>query len=86
MMITTLAKVVKLAWTENAEFRETIPELLKICQNPITLHVALQTLDDLILEMGCVQRGKVLVTMRRISLSFRDTALHLIFEQVVNHV
>jgi len=42
--------------------------------------VGLQAIDDLILEMGYLQRGKVLINNRRISLSFRDTALHLIYE------
>lgn len=36
--------------------------------------------------MGYLQRGKVLINNRRISISFRESALYMIFETIANHI
>lgn len=50
------------------------------------LLVALQCIDDLIIEMSYVHKVKNLNISRRISLSFRDSALFQIFKQCLELV
>jgi hypothetical protein len=41
--------------------------------------IGLQAVDELIVEMGYVQKQKTLILNRRVSMSFRDSGLVKIF-------
>lgn len=43
--------------------------------------IALYTVDQIVLEMTYVNKGKNLTINRRVSLNFRDSALYQIFKQ-----
>jgi hypothetical protein len=45
--------------------------------------IALYTVDQIVLEMTYVNKGKNLTVNRRVSLNFRDSALYQIFKQTL---
>jgi hypothetical protein len=45
--------------------------------------IALYTVDQIVLEMTYVNKGKNLTINRRVSLNFRDSALYQIFKQAL---
>lgn len=45
--------------------------------------IALYTVDQIVLEMTYVNKGKNLTINRRVSLNFRDSALYQIFKQTL---
>lgn len=79
-----VAKVTKMSWFDHPELQGIVTDLLKMCTVSAqhTL-IALQAINDLIIEMGYVHRVKNLTMNRRISLNFRDGSLFQIFKQVV---
>jgi hypothetical protein len=81
MVIILLAKVVKMSWFDNPEIQSIVNDLVKLFFiSDKHLLVALQCIDDLILEMSYVTKVKNLNISRRISLNFRDSALFQIFK------
>jgi exportin-7 len=76
MVIILLAKVVKMSWFDHPEIQSIVGDLVKLFFiSDKHLLVALQSIDDLIVEMSYVTKVKNLNISRRISLNFRDTAL-----------
>ena len=82
-MMLLLAKIAKLAWLDDHDIKNgLVPELTNILQVQNEQHrlVGLQAIDQLIVEMTYMTKMKNLTLNRRVSLSFRDTALGIIFE------
>ena len=76
MIITLLAKVVKMSWFDHPELQSFIQDLIKFqTLSKEHLRIALTAMHDLIIEMSYVHKIKNLTINRRISLNFRDTAL-----------
>ena len=83
MMILLLAKIAKLAWFDDADIKNgLVPELSKIMLSNSNEHrlIGLQAIDQLIVEMTYMTKMKNLTLNRRVSLSFRDSALNDIFK------
>ena len=82
MMMLLLAKIAKLSWLEDPDIKNNlvvdITKFLSI-DNQFNKLVGLQMLEQLILEMAYLQQGKNLTVNRRVSLSFRDSALYDIY-------
>jgi len=76
MVILVIVKVTKLSWFEHTEIQSIVSDLINLC-NISQQHclIAMKVMDDLIIEMGYVQRQKNLISNRRVSLSFRDNGL-----------
>jgi hypothetical protein len=84
MIMILVAKVTKMSWFDHPELQAIVADLLKMCSlSPQHCLIALQAMNDLIIEMGYVHRVKNLTMNRRISLNFRDSSLFQIFKQVV---
>jgi len=84
MVMILVAKVTKMSWFDHPELQGIVTDLLKMCTiSPQHSLIALQAINDLIIEMGYVHRVKNLTMNRRISLNFRDGSLFQIFKQVV---
>jgi len=82
MMMLLLAKIAKLAWFDDPDIKNgLVPEVTKILQNANPVHklIGLQALDQLVVEMTYMTKTKNLSLNRRVSLSFRDAALHDIY-------
>ena len=74
MVIMALVKIIKLSWHQYPEIQNTVSDLTKFEQfGERHLLISLTALEELIVEMGYVTRGKNLHTHRRISVNFRDT-------------
>lgn len=87
MVIILLAKVVKMSWFDHPELQSIVNDLEKFYViSDRHLLIALQVIDDLIIEMSYVHKVKNLNASRRISLNFRDTALFQIFKQCLEFV
>ena len=81
MIIILVAKVTKLSWFDHPELQGIVNDLIKMCEiSPRHSLIALDAMNDLIVEMGYVHRVKNLTMNRRISLNFRDGALYQIFK------
>lgn len=87
MVIQVLAKITKMSWFEHHELQSIAPDLLKICaiSEPHCL-IALQALDDLIIEMGYVGKVRSLVNSRRVSCHFRDSSMFQVVESVLQFI
>jgi hypothetical protein len=82
MMMLLLAKMAKVAWLDDPEIKnEIVPELTKMINfnDPRHKLIGLQAIDQLLVEMTYLTKMKNLSMNRRISLSFRDTALYDIY-------
>ena len=80
MVIVCLVKIIKLNWFLLPEVQATVNDLIKF--GTLTerhMLISLTALEELIVEMGYVIRGKNLHAHRRISVNFRDTQLFAIF-------
>ena len=87
MVIILLAKVVKMSWFDHPELQSIVHDLEKFYSvSDRHLLIALQVIEDLIIEMSYVHKVKNLNASRRISLNFRDTALFIIFKQCLEFV
>ena len=89
MMMLLLAKIVKLAWFDDAEVKNAVvPQLTKILhkQNPRHKLIGLKAIDQLLVEMSYMTKMRNLAVNRRISLSFRDTALFEIFTNNLTYI
>ncbi|CDW71253.1 exportin-like protein [Stylonychia lemnae] len=82
MMMTLLAKILKMSWLDLPDMQVSISELNKVfdLSNEHCL-VALLTSDQIITEMTYVFNGKALSINRRVSVSFRENAMSGIFER-----
>jgi hypothetical protein len=83
MMILLLAKIAKLAWFDDADIKNgLVPDLSKILMSNSNEHrlVGLEAIDQLVVEMTYMTKMKNLTLNRRVSLSFRDSALYEIFK------
>ena len=77
MVIMLLVKVVKLAWHDNPVLQNIIQELNQFgTLGERHLLISLTAMEELIVEMGYVTRGKNLLAHRRISVNFRDQHLY----------
>jgi hypothetical protein len=82
-----LAKIAKLTWLDQPEIKDAlVPSLLPSLGsgNPRLLLVGLLSINQLVEEMSYMTKMKNQSINRRISISFRDSALYLIFEQTLN--
>ena len=74
-----LVKIIKLAWHDIPELQTVVDDLIKYgTLSERHLLITLTTMEELIVEMGYVIRGKHLHAHRRISVSFRDSQLFII--------
>ena len=81
-MILLLAKIAKLAWFDDADVKNgLIPEVTKLLEMSSIHHklIGLQALDQIVVEMTYMTKMKNLSLNRRVSLSFRDSALNVIY-------
>ena len=73
MAIMVLVKILKLAWFDYPALQTSVLDLIKFAnESERHLLISLTTLEELIVEMGYVSRGKNLHTHRRIAVNFRD--------------
>jgi len=76
MVIMLLAKVVKMSWFDLTEVQGIVTEISRLFSlGQKHFLIALQMIEDLIVEMTYVHKVKNLTVNRRISLNFRDNAL-----------
>ncbi|CDW76789.1 importin-n-terminal domain-containing protein [Stylonychia lemnae] len=75
MMIILLAKISKLSWFDHPELQNVM--------SPEHILIGLLTIDQMVLEMTYINKGKNLTINRRVSLNFRDSALFQIFKQAL---
>ena len=86
MTMLLLAKVAKMAWLDEPRIKDSLAlELLEIANSPnISLQlVGLSVINQLIDEMAYLTKMKNLTINRRISLSFRDSALFNIYQHTL---
>ena len=87
MAIMSLVKMIKLAWFELPELQSAVKDLVALGSvSERHLLVSLQAMEELIVEMGYVVRGKNLHVHRRISVNFRDTDLFLFLNKSLEQV
>ena len=87
MVITLLAKIVKMSWFDHPELQGIVADLTNLQSlSERHLYISLAAIHDLIIEMSYVHKVKNLTVNRRISLSFRDSALFQIFKQSLVYV
>lgn len=87
MIIMLLVKIVKVGWNEYPPLQSAVQDLLKFGTiGERHLLISLTAMEELIVEMGYVVRGKNLHSHRRIAVNFRDTQLHSILMQSINFV
>ena len=88
MIIILLAKVTKMSWFDHPEIQGVTHALLNLqtMNNDRLSLLSLTALHDLIIEMSYVHKVRNLNVNRRISLSFRDSQLFLIFKQSLLHI
>jgi hypothetical protein len=83
MMILLLAKIAKLAWFDHPDIKTglvlSLSEIVHFQSDEHKL-IGLQALDQLLMEMTYMTKMKNLTVNRRISLSFRDAALTIIYK------
>jgi hypothetical protein len=80
-MILLLAKICKLSWFDHPELQTVITDITNLF--PMSLEhslIALYAVEQIIMEMTYVLKGKNLTINRRVSLNFRDSALYQIFK------
>ena len=84
MVIITLAKIIKMSWFDHPELQASVQELLEM-QKMSERHrlLSLTAINDLIVEMSYVHKVKNLTVNRRISLSFRDSALFQVMRMAI---
>lgn len=81
MVIMLLAKVVKMSWFDHPDVQGIVTEISRLFGlGQKHFLIALQMIEDLIVEMTYVHKVKNLTVNRRISLNFRDNALFQIFK------
>lgn len=85
MMIMLVAKVTKMSWFDHPEVQGVVQNLfdLQNMNNERLVLLSLTALHDLIIEMSYIHKVRNLNINRRISLSFRDSALYQIFKRVL---
>ena len=82
-----LVKLLKLNWFEIPTLQAVVGDLINFGSlSERHLLIALTTLEELIVEMGYVTRGKHLHLHRRISVNFRDSHLQLILTSSLEQV
>lgn len=89
MMILLLAKIAKLAWFDDVEIKNgLVVDLSKILHISNDEHklIGLQALDQLLMEMTYMTKMKNLTMNRRVSLSFRDASLTIIFKNNLEYI
>ena len=88
MIIILLAKVTKMSWFDHPKVQGVVQNLLSLQNmgNERLVLLSLTALHDLIIEMSYVHRVKNLNVNRRISLSFRESQLYVIFKQSLSHI
>ena len=87
MVIMLLVKILKLAWFDIPELQSVIADLVKLGSvSERHLLISLTALEEMIIEMGYVTRGKNLHLHRRISVNFRDMQLLRILENTLEQV
>lgn len=81
MVISLLAKIVKMSWFDHPELQAIVSDITSL-QTLSERHVfiSLCAIQDIIIEMSYTHRIKNLTINRRISISFRDSALFTIFK------
>ena len=88
-MILLLAKLIKLGWFDDPDTKYSIvPDLTLILHSDIPSHklIALNAIDQLIVEMTYMTKMKNLQINRRVSLSFRDASLLEIFSNNIKFI
>ena len=84
MVIILLAKIIKMSWFEHPELQGSVKDLMDMSKmSERHRYLSLLAINDLIVEMSYVHKVKNLTVNRRISLSFRDSALYQVFEMVI---
>ena len=87
MVVMLLVKVVKIGWYEHPQMQTLVSDLIKFgTLGERHLLISLTAMEELIIEMGYVTRGKNLHAHRRISVNFRDTQLFAILNQSLEFV
>ena len=82
-----LVKIVKLCWHDHTELQSIVADLIKFGSlGERHLLISLTAMEELIVEMGYVQRGRHLHAHRRISCNFRDSKLFEVFKQSFDYV
>lgn len=82
-----LVKVVKLSWFDDKAHQEAINNVLGLLNLSIGhCFIGVLALEQMIIEMTYVNKGKTLIQNRRISVNFRDKFLLTIFGTVVSLV
>mmetsp|Transcript_5776 Transcript_5776/g.9206 ORF Transcript_5776/g.9206 Transcript_5776/m.9206 type:complete len:95 (+) Transcript_5776:386-670(+) len=88
MTMLLLARLTKVAWLDDPDIKnEIVPALTEMIgfQDHRHKQIGLQAIEQLIVEMTYMTKLKNLSLNRRISLSFRDTALYDIFEKNLDY-
>jgi len=71
-----LVKVVKLSWFDDKSHQTIIDDVLGLLSLSIGhCFIGVLTLEQLIIEMTYINKGKTLIQNRRISVNFRDKCL-----------
>lgn len=83
-VIMLMVKVVKLSWFDDQAHQDSIKEVLGLLNISIGhCFIGVLTLEQMIIEMTYINKGKTLIQNRRISVNFRDKYLLKIFGTVV---
>ena len=82
MVISLLAKIVKMSWFDHPELQAIVSDITSLqTLSERHVYISLCAIQDIIIEMSYTHRIKNLTINRRISISFRDSALFTIFKQ-----
>lgn len=72
-VIILLVKVVKMSWFDDTSHQEIVNDVLQFFNISIShCFIGILTLEQMIVEMTYVNKGKTLIQNRRISVHFRD--------------
>ena len=75
-----LVKVVKLSWFDDHSHQKIIDDVLEFLKLSVGhCFIGVLTLEQMIIEMTYINKGKTLIQNRRISVNFRDKCLLSIF-------
>ena len=79
-VIILLTKIVKMSWFDDKSHQDIVDEVLQFFNISIShCFIGILTLEQIIVEMTYVNKGKTLIQNRRISVNFRDKYLLQIF-------
>jgi len=85
MVLQLIAKICKLSWLDNLELKTLVDDILQLFTINSSEHIliGLYAIEQIILEMTYLYKGKTLTLNRRVSLNFRDSSLIQIFKNVL---